>query len=106
MNFGYATIIPYKVRKQYSPVFASTSADSSTFCAATLGDNYALTIQCVSGSIAYSVIGVPASASVGNQIIARDSHTILVTKTEVNPQAILSIIGLSTTSAYQAWVMG
>lgn len=106
MGIGFQSTIPYSVRRQYAPVYASTVADSTTFTGVTCGDAYTIQLQCISGSIAYSVTNTTPSASVGNQIIARDSNLILVRKTDYNPTATLSIIGLSTTSAYQAWVMG
>ena len=100
----YTITVPYNLRAQIPPtIFTSTAADTTTFSSTNYGENYAVAIQATSGEIMYK-IGTGASATVGNLVMERDTHTISVRKTAANPSSIISLFGLTTTMKYQAWV--
>lgn len=106
MAIGFASTIPYAIKKQIAPtIMTSTTVDSTTICSATLGmDQFICSIECTTGEMVYNVVGGTASPTVGSHIYEKEVHTFLVKKNSLNPNGIVSIFGLTTTAQYQAWI--
>lgn len=105
MPIGFALSTPLTIKKQIPPtIYASTTADSSTFTGTLYGSNYILSIQCTTGAIRYNACGVACTTANGSLIMEGDTHTFLVKPNAVNPNSNVSLFGLSTTTQYQAWI--
>lgn len=107
MGMNLVGLTPYGIRAYLSPtIYTSTVADSSTLTGAKYGENYALTLECLSGNIMMSPTGVTASTAIGIKIPAGSAWTLLVKKTDANPNSICSLFALSTTDVYQYAIHG
>jgi hypothetical protein len=105
MGIGFNVSVPLSIKKQFPPtIFASTTADSTTFTGTLYGANYILAIQCTTGALAYNACGVACTTANGSVILAGDTHTFTVRPNSVNPNSNVSLFGLSTTTQYQAWI--
>lgn len=107
MNCNFISPNPYSIKKHYFPrIYTSTVADSSTISAQAIGRaEYIVSIQCTTGNLAYDATGATCTTASGNVIKVGDTHTFAVKRSDANPNSIVSLFGLTTTTEWQAWIL-